>query len=77
MVGSRPAGWLGVIVGIGTLAVFFWRLNVAVIDLRDGFPTAVTVEQIENQPVTSAGTSGTTTTPCSPIAGGCTSQAAA
>nr|WP_271212897.1 hypothetical protein [Rhodococcus wratislaviensis]GLK39689.1 hypothetical protein GCM10017611_65600 [Rhodococcus wratislaviensis] len=54
LVGSRAAGWLGVIVGIGTLVVFFWRLNDLVCEyLR------------------------TTTTPCSPIAGGCTSPAAA
>ncbi|MCZ4590064.1 hypothetical protein O4328_41655 [Rhodococcus opacus] len=54
LVGSRAAGWLGVIVGIGTLVVFFWRLN----DLVGEYLR-------------------TTTTPCSPIAGGCTSSAAA
>ena len=54
LVGSRAAGWLGVIVGIGTLAVFGWRLNDRVGDyLR------------------------TTTTPCSPTAGGSTSPAVA
>ncbi|MFC9768465.1 hypothetical protein [Rhodococcus jostii] len=38
LVGSRAAGWLGVIVGIGTLAVFFWRLNERVGDyLRDNY----------------------------------------
>ncbi|WP_172650893.1 hypothetical protein [Rhodococcus opacus] len=38
LVGSRAAGWLGVIVGIGTLAVFFWRLDDRVGDyLRDNY----------------------------------------
>lgn len=27
LVGSRVAGWLGVLVGIGTAAVFLWRLD--------------------------------------------------
>ncbi|MFC9841134.1 hypothetical protein ACFVKB_46425 [Rhodococcus sp. NPDC127530] len=43
LVGSRAAGWLGVIVGIGTLAVFFWRLNDRVGDyLRDNYDTVLT-----------------------------------
>ena len=43
LVGSRAAGWLGVIVGIGTLAVFFWRLNERVGDyLRDNYDTVLT-----------------------------------
>jgi hypothetical protein len=42
LVGSRAAGWLGVIVGIGTLAVFFWRLNERVGDLlRDNYDTVL------------------------------------
>ncbi|TQC47019.1 hypothetical protein EEB14_22830 [Rhodococcus sp. WS4] len=40
LVGSRAAGWLGVIVGIGTTAVFLWRLNDRVGDyLRDNYDT--------------------------------------
>jgi len=43
LVGSRAAGWLGVIVGVGTLAVFFWRLNDSVGDyLRDNYDTVLT-----------------------------------
>ena len=43
LVGSRAAGWLGVIVGIGTIAVFFWRLNDRVGDyLRDNYDTLLT-----------------------------------
>jgi hypothetical protein len=43
LVGSRAAGWLGVIVGIGTLAVFGWRLNERVGDyLRDNYDTVLT-----------------------------------
>ena len=43
LVGSRAAGWLGVIVGIGTLAVFFWRLNERVGDyLRDNYDIVLT-----------------------------------
>ncbi|MGW5152707.1 hypothetical protein [Rhodococcus koreensis] len=43
LVGSRAAGWLGVIVGIGTLAVFFWRLNDRVGDyLRDNYHSLFT-----------------------------------
>ncbi|CAG7636767.1 hypothetical protein SIM91_05185 [Rhodococcus opacus] len=42
LVGSRAAGWLGVIVGIGTIAVFFWRLNDRVGDyLRDNYETVL------------------------------------
>ncbi|TQC41306.1 hypothetical protein EEB14_55685 [Rhodococcus sp. WS4] len=43
LVGSRAAGWLGVIVGIGTIAVFGWRLNDRVGDyLRDNYDTVFT-----------------------------------
>ncbi|MGV9866117.1 hypothetical protein [Rhodococcus koreensis] len=43
LVGSHAAGWLGVIVGIGTLAVFFWRLNERVGDyLRVNYDTVLT-----------------------------------
>ncbi|MFD7012165.1 MULTISPECIES: hypothetical protein [Rhodococcus] len=43
LVGSRAAGWLGVIVGIGTLAVFGWRLNERVgDDLRDNYDIVLT-----------------------------------
>jgi len=43
LVGSRAAGWLGVIVGIGTIAVFGWRLNDRVGDyLRDNYDTVLT-----------------------------------
>lgn len=43
LVGARAAGWLGVIVGIGTLAVFGWRLNDRVgDDLRDNYGTVLT-----------------------------------
>ncbi|ELB89474.1 hypothetical protein Rwratislav_29314 [Rhodococcus wratislaviensis IFP 2016] len=43
LVGSRAAGWLGVIVGIGTIAVFGWRLNDRVGDyLRDNYDTLLT-----------------------------------
>jgi hypothetical protein len=43
LVGSRAAGWLGAIVGVGTLAVFFWRLNDSVGDyLRDNYDTVLT-----------------------------------
>ncbi|WP_213571377.1 hypothetical protein [Rhodococcus sp. USK13] len=38
LVGSRAAGWLGVIVGIGTTAVFLWRLDDRVGDVvRDNY----------------------------------------
>ncbi|RZL77112.1 MAG: hypothetical protein EOP32_26230 [Rhodococcus sp. (in: high G+C Gram-positive bacteria)] len=38
--GSRGAGWLGVIVGIGTTAVFLWRLDDRVGDfVRDNYDT--------------------------------------
>lgn len=42
LVGSRAAGWLGVIVGTGTIAVFFWRLHDRVGDfLRDNYDTVL------------------------------------
>jgi len=38
LVGSRAAGWLGVIVGVGTTAVFLWRLEDRVGDfVRDNY----------------------------------------
>ena len=38
LVGSRAAGWLGVIVGVGTSAVFLWRLDDRVGDfVRDNY----------------------------------------
>jgi len=38
LVGSRAAGWLGVIVGVGTTAVFLWRLHDRVGDfVRDNY----------------------------------------
>ncbi|OUS90216.1 hypothetical protein [Rhodococcus sp. NCIMB 12038] len=43
LVGSRAAEWLGVMVGIGTLAVFGWRLNDRVGDyLRDNYDSVLT-----------------------------------
>ena len=43
LVGSRAAEWLGVIVGIGTLAVFGWRLDDGVGDyLRGNYDTVLT-----------------------------------
>ncbi|GCE38432.1 hypothetical protein Rhow_001484 [Rhodococcus wratislaviensis] len=43
LVGSRAAEWLGVMVGIGTLAVFGWRLNDRVGDyLRDHYDSVLT-----------------------------------
>ncbi|WP_235214928.1 hypothetical protein [Rhodococcus opacus] len=39
LVGSRAAGWLGVIVGIGAAAVFVWRLDDRFGDfVRDNYP---------------------------------------
>ncbi|MBC2644173.1 MULTISPECIES: hypothetical protein [unclassified Rhodococcus (in: high G+C Gram-positive bacteria)] len=43
LVGSRAAEWLAVSVGIGTIAVFGWRLNDSVGDyLRDNYDTMLT-----------------------------------
>lgn len=43
LVGSRVAGWLGVIVGIGAAAVFGWRLDDRVGDVvRDNYDTLLT-----------------------------------
>jgi hypothetical protein len=43
LVGSRAAEWLAVIVGIGTIAVFGWRLNDRVGDyLRENYDTVLT-----------------------------------
>ncbi|MFC9549728.1 hypothetical protein ACFTWF_02625 [Rhodococcus sp. NPDC056960] len=43
LVGSRAAEWVAVIVGIGTIAVFGWRLDDRVGDyLRDNYDTVLT-----------------------------------